>query len=722
MQFCCDQLIEYNDRSVLLDLIELLPTIISYLETKNIGSDSSLIDEAASEYRACGSSGIMATLNQILKILIECCKTLEDDFRATWTILDSLNFNLTATIDLGGVYTALAECCSEIKGSLGDIKGTLTACCAEIEKDLSSIFTVLDDITVNVDLSGVYTALDTCCADLHNTFTSCCEDLKSIFTVIENITVKVDLNGVYTVLDACCQDLNSTLTTCCADIKSIFTVIDNIIVNVDLNGVYTALDACCSDLRNTLTRCCATTNLTFTVLGDLNNTLTTCCADINSSLGDIKGTLTACCADIEKDLSGVFTAFDACCTDLHNTFTSCCEDLKSIFTVIENITVKVDLNGVYTALAECCNGGGGGSGFGCQSTITGPTTISTPGNYCLAHDIIGQITIAADNVTLDMNNRRISNPGNTALMVRNATNIIVKNGRLTGSSTAIAINSCDGVQLLNLMVDQNTQSAITIGSSHGVITDNCQVKNNKILSQNLISLNNCTNCHLKNSYVYTNTLQPANLNTDVSIIEISGGNCIVVDNVNITSNTYDNSAGSQTGDITWSMACIRVVGGTVNAVKNNLFINNATLNANMSFVDFSQTSYGLVERNVASVNGTTGNQRFRSRIRGIIADPRKQNICIANEVAVTISSDFNFVGIRLPILQYDMSTDSIQPIAGSSLPTGIATSYYNLAILVPNRTREINVLVGLDNKYRTFDNPQQSFATFVMVDVKKRCI
>ena len=48
----------------------------------------------------------------------------------------------------------------------------------------------------------------------------------------------------------------------------------------------------------------------------------------------------------------------------------------------------------------------------CQATaITGPTTITVPGSYCLANDINGSIVVQADNVSIDGNNRMLSGDG-----------------------------------------------------------------------------------------------------------------------------------------------------------------------------------------------------------------------------------------------------------------------------------------------------------------------
>ena len=66
---------------------------------------------------------------------------------------------------------------------------------------------------------------------------------------------------------------------------------------------------------------------------------------------------------------------------------------------------------------------------GAGLSIVAPTTITVPGNYRLANDIVGTITIAADNVFLDLENKKIT-AGFNGIVVSGQTEITIKNGTI----------------------------------------------------------------------------------------------------------------------------------------------------------------------------------------------------------------------------------------------------------------------------------------------------
>ena len=131
----------------------------------------------------------------------------------------------------------------------------------------------------------------------------------------------------------------------------------------------------------------------------------------------------------------------------------------------------------------------------CTVIATLPATISTPGVYCLESDFtynsvsVSAITIAANNVTLDLNAHRIGNlaagtaDSNFGVYAINQQNITVKNGTLRGFATAILLTDSasppaisQGHVVQDIRADQNRLVGIQ------VVGNGCIVRNNQVVA------------------------------------------------------------------------------------------------------------------------------------------------------------------------------------------------------------------------------------------------
>ena len=131
----------------------------------------------------------------------------------------------------------------------------------------------------------------------------------------------------------------------------------------------------------------------------------------------------------------------------------------------------------------------------CTVIATLPATISTPGVYCLESDFayssvsVSAITIAANNVTLDLNGHRIGNlaagttVGNYGVYAINQQNITVKNGTLRGFATGILLADSasppaisQGHVVQGIRADQNRLIGIQ------VVGNGCIVRNNQVVA------------------------------------------------------------------------------------------------------------------------------------------------------------------------------------------------------------------------------------------------
>ncbi len=259
------------------------------------------------------------------------------------------------------------------------------------------------------------------------------------------------------------QILENAIITCCNQLQ------------IDFNGTFTELMA----IRDSFTTCCAAIEQdlagTFTTLTDIFNTLTTCCATSIASATTLE-------AIIINDFNGTFSTI----ADIKNTLTICCN------------AIEINFQGTFTALAAAqvtCTSGA------CNPiAISASTTITTSGFYCLTQDIIGAITIASDDVLLDLNDHTVigAGAGSGAGIAINSglNNIAVKNGRIvdwdfgiTGTDLTAALfenietNSCavSGISILNgsqLHFNLITASEIgTIGLHFSGIFADCQLQN-----------------------------------------------------------------------------------------------------------------------------------------------------------------------------------------------------------------------------------------------------
>lgn len=121
----------------------------------------------------------------------------------------------------------------------------------------------------------------------------------------------------------------------------------------------------------------------------------------------------------------------------------------------------------------------------CHATmITGPTTITMEGAYCLGNTINGAITIAASHVDLDLSNRRVTQ----GITVNSGLNqVTIHNGTVQGGSDAIAVNG--GSQ--NITIEEVTVKNGIRGISLTGVTDawitNCEM----VLNTTGLELNAC---------------------------------------------------------------------------------------------------------------------------------------------------------------------------------------------------------------------------------------
>ncbi len=627
----------------------------------------------------CDFAEVLQLLNRLTQIVVQCCAIIQKDFQGVFTVLNDIK--ITVSTDFINTWTILA-----------DLNDTLTTCCATIQNDFEGTFTVLNDIkvTVSTDFINTWTIL----ADLNDTLTTCCatiqNDFDSTWTILADIkqTITTDFNGTFTAIAAivagACDlsgvytTLNDIKTTITTDFNGTFTAIAAISTgSCDLSGVYTTL----TSIESTVTTCCATIqndfDFTWTILADIKQTITTdfngtftalnaCCnqtfVDFNgvfTSLTDIKNTLTidfngtftalnACCNQTFVDFNGVFTSLtdikSTLTIDFNGTFTAlnaCCNqtfvDFNGVFTSLTDIksTLTIDFNGTFTVLNAILNQTVCSPVLITQAMVdTTGFTITQPGVYILANNIVfspliasSAITINASNVTLNLQCATLTQgnsvPGVNGIAVGPGTNtVLIENGVISNfTANGIEINdTITDVILENVTIRTSGIGAFfngTVGSPiiNFTITESDFVANgtgltllsasNGSVSNSVFSNNTSAGISLINSF--SNIINMSTINNTAAtngnafgISAVSGGNNRFEDNIiDATSTSATFSGNTATG---------LLIGATEQAdvIMNNQISNSTTTsNAQPFGIQMQYTFTTLTSGGLPSLSGTT---------------------------------------------------------------------------------------------------------------------
>jgi hypothetical protein len=487
--------------SALHRLLELLDESLSEKDQQML-SEPSFSDAWLQLYRMCNENPTYIS-PQVIIADIFCAQDTITALMATYNNSGTACCLGTFT-SLAALNTTLTNCCNGTFTALAALNTTMTT-------DFNGTFTVLALHTA--DFIGTFTVLaalnTTITTDFNGTFTTlasistCC---NSTFTVLAalNTTITTDFNGTFTALAA----LNTTLTNCC---NGTFTALAalNTTMTTDFNGTFTVLALHTADFAGT-----------FTVLAALNTTITTDFNGTFTALAALNTTLTNCC-------NGTFTALAALnttvTTDFNGTFTVLAlhtADFAGTFTVLAalNTTITTDFNGTFTALAAMCN----------RTTITASLQILSAGSYCLSQNVVGAITIGANDVTLDLNGYTINGGTNGIVVNSGVAGTMIKNGSVINTTgEGIVINSgCKGGMLDTVIImnccTSSGQFGLHLLGTAASLVDSFMINNVMVIGgRSGIALEDVSNIKVQNSMV-TDSFQ--NGTTSVLGIRVAGVN------------------------------------------------------------------------------------------------------------------------------------------------------------------------------------------------------
>lgn len=206
-----------------------------------------------------------------------------------------------------------------------------------------------------------------------------------------------------------------------------------------------------------------------------------------------------------------------------------------------------------------------------RTPIDSTVPISTPGSYYLTNDITGRLTIAADDVDLDLQGFTLTGVGSVTLEIPSVSNVRVHNGTIRGStSTTILASGSSNIVFEDLRVLDSTNGAVLITDHSGLI----------VIRSILVDTAGLAGLRIGTSG--TESME--------AVIENN-----VVRNVNTsTSNTRQGISVVHTGS-----------GDLTASITGNQVFNNRTLGISVS-AEGGGASRGVISGNALYGNGSTG--------------------------------------------------------------------------------------------------------------------
>ena len=278
----------------------------------------------------------------------------------------------------------------------------------------------------------------------------------------------------------------------------------------------------------------------------------------------------------------------------------------------------------------------------CNVTIAidEPTIISQPGSYCLTQDIMGTVTIAADQVLLDLN-EKIMSGGTNGIEVSNQKDVFIRNGIIKNMDTnGILIDTCNNVMISDIefiasatgiavlattcvriehcTFREHTSEAICLDN-----TNNGQVIDNKVIN------NTGDGIILRNSSVKNKIAQNTCNGNGTLLLSLFSGIRLFSSSNNILS---ENICNNNTGDIGFG---IRLDSSSNNTLSKNTCNNNIGGSGGFGILLFSSSN------NVLSKN--TCNNNIGSGSNGIFLFSSSDN----NTLSENICNNNDFSGISL---------------------------------------------------------------------------
>lgn len=218
-------------------------------------------------------------------------------------------------------------------------------------------------------------------------------------------------------------------------------------------------------------------------------------------------------------------------------------------------------------------------------------TIKHPGNYCLTKNIRGTITIASDNVTLDLNGFEIDAQGAAnGIVATGHANLIIKNGTIIHASTAgLALIASENVVISQVNFIYNSDISLSVQAqeisacpdfaivnpSQGILVEGCNISQ----GNRALLFRGCNELRVVDCNVYEN------INTvDNAVVSAEHCNEVIFEQVFVNRNIKAVTNQGQPLSILSPNIAVMLI-----QACNNVLLKNCTTNENFS----ESLMYGL---------------------------------------------------------------------------------------------------------------------------------
>ncbi|MGE0206364.1 MAG: right-handed parallel beta-helix repeat-containing protein [Candidatus Babeliales bacterium] len=364
------------------------------------------------------------------------------------------------------------------------------------------------------------------------------------------------------------------------------------------------------------------------------------------------------------DFSGVYTAIEAN-TELF------CEKFEQTWTILAAIEQNqeiVDENQfaqTFTAIVQvteilCGKFQQTWTILGCSAPIpvTQPTTIANSGNYIVTTTINGAIIIAADQVSLDLNQHKITGASPDNISISGQSDITIFNGTIQNATTnGIDIANCTNVKIIDIDFVSNV-TAINVLTTTCLKIENCTFSAQTgggifIDNTNSIAINSCK----------------FNINSCSTMLSLEDSLCINCNDVAICFN----------GTLSSTIPFLPIVARRINnALFSNCKITSNNFSSNLAqvwrgFTFESSSNIALQKCSISTNPATAGGT---NNFIGIAFEPTCQNVALDGIDIVANTVSLSFTAIRADSLSnarlYNIFIDSNSVTNGSN--TGL---YFN---------------------------------------------
>ncbi len=218
---------------------------------------------------------------------------------------------------------------------------------------------------------------------------------------------------------------------------------------------------------------------------------------------------------------------DSCCEPKNN----CCTKLqcRQMIATLDIVESKVCL------LTECT-----------PIPISAPTTIMNPGLYCLTNDITGDITVNANDVTIDMNCHQLT--GNLTISAGNE-NVSVFNGIIdqedTGAECVTISMGANNIDLSELTLKNATGNGLAVTNAMNIFISNLLIEE---CQNGCELLSSCTNVFVTDTVFDNNNSIGFNNNDAIDVVLT---NCHAINN-------GDTGFSAGTGERVYFFNCIAI--------------------------------------------------------------------------------------------------------------------------------------------------------------------